>query len=232
MKVNKVEVKDVEVKIILDSREAFLKKEFDNSSIIHTVQQLFVGDIIIGNHIFERKTYSDLYSSIISKRFEEQRERLKDTRNNNPQCVLIYLIEGGIDTIKKEHYKIVNGAIENLILFHGISVMYSLNVHESAILIQKLHAKIIKKGGLVTNGEITQMKKSQKITDNIFLHQLTVIPGVSIQIAQKITQLYPNVGSLILNFNEKGENLLTDIQMEKRKIGKTLSRRIHEFYIL
>jgi ERCC4-type nuclease len=215
--------------IILDSRESFLKMEITDNTLFEC-KQLHVGDVIINNIIFERKTWDDLYSSIISKRFAEQRERLKETRVQSENCIVIYIIEGK----KKASYKkIVDGALENLILFHNIPVMYTGTPKETMELLLKIHDKVLKKecesdkGG---GGGLIQVVRKSKISENIFLHQLALIPGVSVNIAKKITDVYPKITNLVAAFSEFGNEVLQDIQVNKRKLGKILSKRIHDIY--
>jgi ERCC4-type nuclease len=202
--------------IILDSRESFLKMEIKDDTLFEC-KQLHVWD--------------DLYSSIISKRFAEQRERLKETRVMSKNCIVIYIIEGK----KKANYKkIVDGALENLILFHNISVMYTGNPKETMELLLKIHDKVLKKKCDTDKGFedscLIQVVRKSKISENIFLHQLALIPGVSVNIAKKITDIYPKITNLVDAFSEFGNEILYDIQINKRKLGKILSKRIHDIY--
>ncbi|RKO94516.1 hypothetical protein BDK51DRAFT_50044 [Blyttiomyces helicus] len=79
------------------------------------------------------------------------------------------------------------------------------------------------------------VQKKEKIIENIFHHQLEIVPGVSSHIAQMITNLYPTNKSLTKAYDkldEDGEkwNMLADISVGKRKLGKVLSRRLHDVF--
>jgi len=105
-----------EILLVVDSRERSHSAGSDNiwaeklraASIPHVVRTLAVGDFIwisrnqmtgeerVLDHIIERKEVSDLASSIISKRYEEQKFRMK-------QCGLSrlhYLLEGDPDSLQ------------------------------------------------------------------------------------------------------------------------------------
>ena len=81
--------------IIVDSREVHLIPLLNDSKI----KQLDLGDIHFVDEndnikcIIERKTVSDLSSSIKDSRSREQRSRLLSFRNET-NCRIIYLIEG------------------------------------------------------------------------------------------------------------------------------------------
>ena len=89
--------------IIIDNRENYLINELNNMETKSNMQieQLNLGDIIIRDEnnkdllVFERKTYSDLLSSIKDSRLHEQSYRLSNTLEINTHSI-IYLLEGDI----------------------------------------------------------------------------------------------------------------------------------------
>ena len=86
--------------IIIDNRENYLINELNNMETKSNMQieQLNLGDIIIRDEnnkdllVFERKTYSDLLSSIKDSRLHEQSYRLSNTLEINTHSI-IYLLE-------------------------------------------------------------------------------------------------------------------------------------------
>lgn len=225
--------------IILDSREAYLKKEFDQMGIMYQIQQLDVGDVVINSDsssfVFERKTYSDLYSSIVSSRFREQRQRLLQAKNDNESIRVFYIIEGlcKLDAKKKN---IVQGAIDNLVLIHQIPVLFTNSISDTAARIVKWKDKLQDQESTATTAiALKTVKRKHNITENMFFHQLNLIPGVSAKISEKITELYPTISSLLSKYNDNDnviqkELLLADIQLGNRKLGKVLSSRIYHVY--
>lgn len=77
------------------------------------------------------------------------------------------------------------------------------------------------------------VERKNVIMDNILQYQLMIITGVSSNTAQEVVELYPTVSKLIQAFTENGPLLLQNIVMSggKRKIGKVLSKRIHDVYM-
>ena len=224
--------------LTLDSRESNLKLELESLNFTFETKQLDVGDIIIsksGDHFFfERKTWSDLYSSIVSTRFREQRERLKmSIKENNAR--VFYIVEG-TNTLEPTKSKTAKGALENLCLFHNIPVLYTIDTRDTAKKIVDWYNKINKNKKDNCNSPVAlkTVKKSGNISNNMFFHQLNFISGVSPKIAIEIIKYYPTVSSLIKTYNtltiENSQLLLGDITIGKRKLGKILSRRIYNVY--
>ena len=81
--------------LIIDNRENSLIQLFEENNITIKKQNLDIGDIIIEYNdepiiIIERKTLTDLNTSIIDGRYKEQKVRFINT---NQQCKKIYLLE-------------------------------------------------------------------------------------------------------------------------------------------
>jgi hypothetical protein len=146
------------MKIIIDERETVLyekcqqiyndnyhNKASDQIKIEHTT--LFIGDIFILNDenrhiaIIERKTLSDLLSSLKDGRYNEQCHRLIHSTGIH-QHNIIYLIEGGIFSLSFEERKLVYSIITSLNHFKGLTVIKTSNVNESAEFIISFTNKI------------------------------------------------------------------------------------------
>ena len=95
------------MKIICDYREHSIydclvkkiekRKNYENISVEKT--NLNIGDFVIGRYIIERKTLSDLASSILDGRYKEQSSRLDAyiQEHAEEQPVVMYFIEGSFD---------------------------------------------------------------------------------------------------------------------------------------
>jgi ERCC4-type nuclease len=121
--------------IKIDVRETALLQQIYNQvslvpvfkSIEVKTETLPIGDIIIndGNEdklIIERKSVSDLLSSIKDGRYEEQSYRLNGLKHHNHN--IIYLIEGDINRVNR--FK-DNNHVEKLTMY---SAMFSLNYYK------------------------------------------------------------------------------------------------------
>lgn len=121
--------------IKVDTREAVLLQQINNQvanipvfkSIKVESETLPIGDIIINDEsddkiIIERKSVSDLLSSIKDGRYEEQSYRLNGINHHNHN--IVYLIEGDVNKVNR--FKPDN-QIEKLTLY---SAMFSLNYYK------------------------------------------------------------------------------------------------------
>jgi crossover junction endonuclease MUS81 len=197
---------------------------------------LIIGDIIIkrdNNIIFaiERKSISDLCASIRDGRFRDQKSRLLESIHDPSK--IIYILEGK----KLEHGDIkmntINSAILNLVFKHQYRVIFTESQQDTVDSIILLYNKILNNELTVSNDLIDMklVKKSDKINNNIFINMLSVIPGVSIKVAQIIHNKYPSFNDLFLAYQstqESNELLLADIPFTNtRKIGKSISKKIY-----
>ena len=247
-----------DVEIVLDSREMFLKDEFNKSNNqSFVVEQLAVGDIVFRNKqtgdillICERKTMSDLYGSIISGRYREQRERLLETK-----LKICYILEDFVDekqsplfykdkseSSRKKKLAVISGAIENLAIYHNICIIPSVSVSHTAKMMENIRMKLEKKQPTTTAAAesepattSTLPTKRVKVMHNVFMNQLLVITGVSDSVAHAITEYYESVKQLTDAYAQQEneaekEMMLADIKIGKRKLGPVLSRRIYEVY--
>ena len=130
---------------------------FRNLKVIS--ENLPLGDVIITDNnqdilIIERKSVSDLLSSIKDGRYEEQSYRLNGNKLHNHN--VIYLVEGDINKLNMNTFKDVKiekltfySAIFSLNYYKGFSVIRSFSLDESALFICNSTVKLMK--GLTTN---------------------------------------------------------------------------------
>ena len=261
------------IKIVIDSRELKIKNLFSENSdslnndfnLVIENKSLDVGDFIFKYNddvilVIERKTISDLYSSIQDGRYREQKFRMMQ---NYDKSKLVYLIEGEIHNNSnfKNYKSIVNGALINAIFRDEIKVIRTIGLKETYEILLLLAKKINKNFDYFikdkvkvdstntssdsdTNYENTlKMKKKNNFTPEIFnVTVISQIPGVSIHIAKCILDKYKNISNLINTYNSlessvEKENLLKNLSFSRsegktRKIGPVLSKRVFNYLII
>lgn len=254
------------VDIIIDSREEklidaleseYLQKECGH--VMFDIQSLDVGDIIYKHQnqilcLIERKTYDDYASSIVDGRSKNQSIRINQLRLEHPDIIIIYLIEGS--NIHKDH-KFHNGitrnslysSIINRVIRDKFTIFKTADINDTALMITKIYDKLLdsidKKDIQKTAPKSTQIeylktikvsKKDNMTPANCFLCQLSQIPGVSIDIANVISQQYKSIPVLICAYEQCDEknNMLAELQVpianqRTRRLGNVLSKRIYEY---
>ena len=125
-------------------------------SIVVKSEVLPIGDIIICDEkeeklIIERKSVSDLLSSIKDGRYEEQSYRLNGLNHHNHN--IIYLVEGDVNRVNRFNRFKANDNLEKLTLYSamfslnyykGFSVFRSFSLEESATIICNMAYKLEK----------------------------------------------------------------------------------------
>jgi ERCC4-type nuclease len=150
--------------IKVDIRETALLEKMNNliatmnvfKNITIKSETLPIGDIIICDNdiekiIIERKSVSDLLSSIKDGRYEEQSYRLNGLNHHNHN--IVYLIEGDVN--KNSYYKSRNdseklmaySAMFSLNYYKGFSVFRSFSMDETAIIVLNMAYKLEKENG-------------------------------------------------------------------------------------
>lgn len=246
--------------LVIDSRESKLKKYFTSSdkNIPISFQSLDIGDIQLVSqsdnsiqYIIERKSISDLYSSINDGRYREQKARLLSSVSKNR---VAYIIEGNIlDTTLKLgalQRKIVQAAIVNMSLRDKITVYRTSNSVETGMFVELIYKKVSENPDWLVSqtnestentesqsyNHLVKTVKKENMTPLICQKvQLAQIPGVSHSMADKVLDSYKSIPHLIEQYNliesvDEKRKLLQNIQVsEKRKLGKVLSARIYDF---
>jgi ERCC4-type nuclease len=213
----------------------------NNKTICFKVTSLPVADFIIQNDneeimmAFERKTLQDLSSSILDGRFREQKKRLLDSISDPSK--ITYIIENCSGSSSHKLQKnILNGAILNLIYKHNYKVLQTTNSQNTFEMLTSLYTKYATNDIDIIGTSKKLIKRSESAQNNKFINQLTLITGVSPNIASKIAEKYISLKSLMDAYNEaegEKESLLAYIQINKtRKIGKALSKKIYEWFCL
>ena len=226
--------------IIIDNRENDLIKLLNKNNYIFSTSNLEIGDIQykIDNdiiYIIERKTVNDLGASIKDGRYKEQKARLLSHNTNN----VFYIIEGNINFCETISTKAILGSIINMIFRDNIKIIYSKDLKQTYDIITQIKDKFdankfttkenISKTDYISCIKINKKENLDKKTCNIV--QLATIPGVSKKTSTIILDKYNNLNELINNFKEHGELLLKELLLDKKKLGKVLSKRIYDYLI-
>lgn len=184
---NPVEVINEKPKLIIkiDSREhdlflnckSMLEKNPSFKEIKLVSENLPLGDVIIQDNesekiIIERKTLSDLASSIKDGRYTEQSYRLNGISHHNHN--IIYLIEG--DMTRYNMFKgrmdktTLYSAIFSINYYKGFSTMRSNSIEETAFIITNMVYKMLKSDKLpyyLKHVEEPNSKKEEKDETNL-----------------------------------------------------------------
>jgi ERCC4-type nuclease len=242
--------------LVYDSRELKLKELLEPTNTINLCQEhLDLGDIIFRDDtkdilVIERKTMSDLYSSIQDGRYKEQKIRLM---NHYSREQIVYIIEGTISSSSKFFKKakpITDGALLNMAFRDKLTVIRTKDIAETASILYKIGGKIIKNPEFFKNENDSEKEsniskinyldtikicKKDNMTPKLCnIVQLSQIPGVSKQMGETIIEKYGSLSNLILEYNKIIEDkdkleLLKNIELTNRKIGPVISKRIYEF---
>jgi ERCC4-type nuclease len=234
------------VSLIIDNREKDLKSAFPNAEY----KNLDLGDIEIkftdseGNQqlflLIERKTMSDLISSVNDGRYREQKKRLLES--NIPREKIMYLLEGHIDDIPGQ-MKTLFGMIINTLFRDKLQIIRFECIEETIYFIKRIIEKISKNDGTILNNNLVpikdnlennnnleinnnleylstiKLKKKDNLTsNNCNLLQLAQIPGMSLQTAQVIIDKYQSIANLIKSYYEIDEltrhKMLIDLEID------------------
>jgi ERCC4-type nuclease len=246
------------MKLIIDSRETKLyeeclklKQTIDNYKKINIESKsLDLGDIIIKDDddneklIIERKTVSDLISSISDGRYNEQSFRLNGIEHENHN--IIYLIEGTLKNLTSQK-QMVYSSIFSINYYKGFSVHRSDNVSESAYILMNMTYKIEKEKEKISyypKGEreekdyvsVIKKKKNENISKDNFMNiVLCQVPSINEVTANVISKQFLDIYNLINSLKEN-ENCLdsltyTTSKNQVRKINKTCIKNIKEFFL-
>jgi len=256
--------------IKIDGREQALHKAcndiiigMNNNTIKIITSALPIGDVILCSDnmkelvIFERKTVSDLASSIVDGRYKEQGYRLNLHPVNNHN--IYYVIEGDLKTYRpfgsQPPKKTLISALVSISYVKGFSVYRTFNVEETAEFImqfatktQKENNNIVANTNTLTSAENCQanepeyaslvkgLLKNDNITpDNIDVIMLSQIPGVSTISANAILNKFGDIANIIYSL-KTDVNGLNDVKVankngQLRKLNVGCIANIYKFLI-
>ena len=231
------------VKIDMRERDLFtyfkatLERHSMTNDVLLLSENLPLGDIIIADNlgekiIIERKTLSDLASSIKDGRYNEQSYRLNGMEHHNHN--IIYLIEGDItkyNIFKAKMDKMtLYSAMFSINYYKGFSVMRSNSMEETSLILCNMVSKMLKsnKQAYYTNtpiknvdvpeepvtieepedhskdycAVIKKIKKDNVTPENIGEIMLCQIPSISSVTAIAILTKFATISNLIVELRK------------------------------
>ena len=229
------------MEIYVDNRERDLIKLFNENNNDIELKNLEIGDIVYKKddeiiYIVERKTFNDLGASINDGRYKEQKIRLLSNSNGN----LFYILEGDMSACTTLNQKALLGSIVNMTFRDNIKLIFSSDINQTyKILIQikdKFNngkfSKIVNEtnnNDYISSIKLNKKENMTKLNCNII--QLATIPGVSKNMSSIILENYNTIDKLIEGYKVHGEDMLAELSMGKRKLGKILSKKIYDILI-
>ena len=222
------------LRIVIDEREkkSGIPDLLKGIGISLEIKMLPVGDYIVApDTVVERKTISDLISSIFDGRLFDQCNRLKEHYQ-----FPILLIEGDIDEIEEltENPLIFYGAISSIAIDFKIPVIHTPNAfHTSKLLISMCSRKDASKGPF-----IKKIRKSSDIQKQQ-LSMLCSLPGVGEKTAIRVLEKFGTplmvLSSSITELSKVGglgearaKNIKKVLQEQSKHLKKTNQKTLHD----
>ena len=222
------------LRIVVDEREkkSGIPDILKGIGINLEIKTLPVGDYIVAPEtVVERKTISDLISSIFDGRLFDQCNRLKEHYQ-----FPILLIEGDIDEIEEltENPLIFYGAISSIAIDFKIPVIHTPNAsHTSKLLISMCSRKDASKGPF-----IKKIRKSRDIQKQQ-LSMLCSLPGVGEKTAIRMLEKFGTplmvLSSSITELSKVGglgearaKNIKKVLQEQSKHLKKTNQKTLHD----
>ena len=211
------------IAISVDSKESENTKQIFQMLLNADIENLSEGDIKIYDYdnpadcsLFERKTWSDAYTSWTSKRMQEQISRLVTNPSRN-----YLIIEGSprdIFTANKNQIQSLQQFL-NRMSSEVLPVIYTADLDET-IRFSRSHALRMEQG------ELHQLVRPVTVvtsTSNKHHALLEQIPRIGKKLAKEIYQNYGSLGDFVVNFAETSEEVV------KVKPKSVTYRKIHDF---
>jgi len=214
-----------------------------------TTPNLKVGDIILKYHhiskikeetyykmIIERKSVSDLMSSIKDGRYKEQKMRIKSCQTqdlkNGIKCQFFYLIEGNVNTVKfrkKQNSKGIYGSWISMLFRDDIKMIRTWDLEETSVFIMRLVDRVLKNAKelwsscyipIVASENIPQEKQNtQEINNNIVSidETSTSIKKITLHLDRKTNKLKNNNVKIIKGGSNKEDTSTTDLNITSQE---------------
>ncbi len=222
------------LRIVVDEREkkSGIPDLLKGTGINLEIKTLPVGDYIVAPEtIVERKTVSDLVSSIFDGRLFDQCHRLKEHYQ-----FPILIIEGDIDEIEEltENPLVFYGAISSIAIDFKIPVIPTPNAtHTSKLLISMCSRKDASKGPF-----IKKIRKSNDLQKQQ-LSMLCSLPGVGEKTAVRMLEKFGTplrvLSSSIIELSKvsglgeaRAKNIKKVIQAQSKHLKKTSQKTLHD----
>jgi crossover junction endonuclease MUS81 len=244
------------MEFIVDNRETKAKQYF-NEHEKASFQNLELGDFVFKYNgdivcLIERKTISDLLSSIKDGRYKEQKIRL--IQGGIDISKVIYLIEGAQLSLWDISDKTVLGCIISTLIRDNIKVFRTVNITETLHFLDRIYYRLLEnperlvspKEDKIVHVEYAgtlKTKKKDNLTPQVCnIIQLSQIPNVSQGMALAILKEYGSIYNLCDAYSKVGDsnlkrkmvaNIKYDVANGKqRRIGDVASNKVYEYLTL
>lgn len=226
------------MKSILDVREHKLKDVWDVSKLPYEQRALPIGDWAMESEetgetvaLVERKTLADLHASLRDGRWEEQKARIQANRGT---ALVVYVIEddGRARLDESTGWKL--SCMLGCQIRDRIHVIQTKSVRETFQALCKIWTKL-QDGSWTPESESfvapsRALRKGDNVTPAVvWRSQLACVPRVSMSIADKIAEAYPNLWEFQRRATEQG---LASLRIsDKRKLGPVLAKAIASAFL-
>ena len=223
-----------ELRLVVDEREkkSRIPDLLKAVGINVEVKTLPIGDYIVAPEtVVERKTISDLISSVFDGRLFDQCNRLKD----NYQFPIL-LIEGNFDEIEKltENWLVFYGAISSIVIDFKIPIISTPNAYHTA----KLLASMCSRKNATKGPFIKKIKKSNDLQKQQ-LSVLCSLPGVGEKTAIRMLEKF---GTPLKAFSSsttelskisglgetRAKKIKKMLQMQSKHLKKNSQKTLHD----
>lgn len=226
--------------IEIDNREPITIKEYFSNFEIKfknleiKFKNLVQGDFIIRDQyenillIIERKTISDLLSSVKDSRYIEQSERYFEL--DIPNNKIIYIIEGNYEKFNKDsiEFKTIYSCIFSLNYNKGFTVLFTESVNSTCIIIEEYLNRIIE-NKISSKFKFNLVKKQTITKDNIDSYMLNLVPGIGLQTAKEILNITNKSFYEFWKVLKNSEIDLENIKIKNRKLSKKIIENINYY---
>lgn len=201
--------------IIVDKREknSLVISELIKRKIAIEMKQLPIGDYVIGDVVFERKTKSDFISSIINKRLIEQLNNLKQFEKR------ILIIEDDSHCGERKiniHPNAVKGMLLSVAVDFSTPMIFTGGFEETADFLEILNKRY-------EQGKKEFSLKMKKKARNMNEQQQFILesfPGIGPSLAKQLLRENKTVKKII-NFKEEDFKKI-------KKLGEKKAKNIHD----
>jgi ERCC4-type nuclease len=209
--------------IVVDGREQEIIEMMRNTNVQFKQQPLnwgdyrIVDDSNIGIYSFERKTYVDLYNSIMDGRFEKQIPNVYSVENvGKPFLVVVGKREEFFKQYPTININVIDGAIASALVRFGLPTLKFETNYEFIRYLELVDEKV-KEGKVLTS--YSKTKRHPLVSKIVFL---TTISGISNNIAIEMLSTFGSIKNIV--------NASIDDLMKIRGIGEKKAQYIYDLF--
>ena len=206
--------------------------------------------------LVERKTHADLASSLRSKHRDEQRAALDAYRRGDEsgRRFVVWLLEGPLTdgwSDRAHGNGVTNGALDSCMdsfqLVDGCYVHWTASPRHTTAYVAKTLVRRAERGAegvrtedarkTMTNAVAGTKRKALACSkhEDGFTYDcmLTVVPGVTPQVAARVRAMYPSLAALFAGFREGAESAIADAKPtpeSKKRIGPAIAKRLKTLF--